>query len=159
MEPQKKMSDCYKEHRASLMTFCWRMVGNREVAEDIVQDVYLKSIEQNKPEICWLFTCARNICIDHLRRQGRWRKSAQRLRRALSWIPGFETQWLENDTGFRILRDLSPKSRSLLLLKIHGGFNYQELAEIFDTTPETVGVLLSRARKKAREQWKRETQP
>lgn len=158
MEPKPTVQDCYEDNRDRLVAFCFRMVGNREAAEDIAQDVFLKALEKNEENIPWLFACARNLCVDHLRRQRGWQRIADSLRRSVSWIPGFENRFTEQDTGFEILRGLSIKERSLLLLKVHGGFSYQELAEQFDTSPETVGVLLSRARKKARKRWKRESQ-
>ena len=65
---------------------------------------------------------------------------------------------VENDLGVRVLQGLSPKLRSLLLPKTYAGFSYEELARIYETTPEAVGVMLSRARKKARVAWKEETE-
>jgi RNA polymerase sigma-70 factor, ECF subfamily len=158
MKPEQTTHDCYLEHRERLVAFCFRVVGNRETAEDLAQDAFLKSVELGKKELPWLFTCARNLCIDHLRRKGGWQRVAETLRRSLSWIPGFEKRWVERDTGLEILRGLNPKERSLLLLKVHAGFSYQELADLFDTSPEAVGVQLSRARKKVRERWKKESQ-
>jgi len=72
-------------------------------------------------------------------------------------MPGFEKELVDNDLGFKVLQGLSPKLRSLLLLKTYAGFSYEELAGIYETTPEAIGVMLSRARKKARVAWKKET--
>jgi RNA polymerase sigma factor (sigma-70 family) len=156
MEPEQTIESRYEEHRERLVGFCFRMVGERETAEDIAQDVFVTSVTQKKADSAWLYACARNRCIDHLRRRSGWQRVTDSLRQTLGWIPGFESEWVDRDLGFAILRGLSPKLRSLLLLKVYAGLDYKELAEIFDTTPETVGVLLSRARKKAREQWKKD---
>ena len=156
MEPEQTIEKRYEEHRDRLVGFCFRMIGEREAAEDIAQEVFLKSMTCGQADPAWLYTCARNGCIDHLRKQSGWRNVVDRLHRSLSWIPGFEKTVVEQDLGFTILRNLSPKQRSLLLLKVHAGLNYQELAKIFDTTPESIGVLLTRARKKAREEWKKQ---
>lgn len=134
------------------------MMGNQTQAEDLAQDIFLKALEEGRTEPGWLFTCARNRCLDQLRRRGVWSRISETLSHGVSWIPGIESEVVQQDFGYRVLRGLSPKLRSILLLKAYAGLSYEELARIYETTPETVGVMLSRARKKARAEWKKETE-
>ncbi len=62
------------QHR--ILAFLYRMTGNRETAEDLGQEVFLKAYRQlhrydrNKAAFStWLFTLARNLCLDALRKK------------------------------------------------------------------------------------------
>ncbi len=62
-------------HRHSLMSFAYRFVGNAEAAEDIFQETFMRLVRgkaRYKPSAKFttlLYTVARNLCIDHLRKQ------------------------------------------------------------------------------------------
>ena len=117
MESTTDIEQNYEAHRERLVGFCLRMLGDRAQAEDLAQDVFVKSLEEGKSEAGWLYACARNRCLDQLRRRGVWSKISDALSRGISWMPGFESDVVENDLGVRVLQGLSPKLRSLLLLK------------------------------------------
>ena len=67
----------YREHRDGLVRFIAVRVRDRTSAQDLVQDVYTKAYrhrERFDPErsfAAWIYTIARNACIDHLRRRVR----------------------------------------------------------------------------------------
>jgi RNA polymerase sigma-70 factor (ECF subfamily) len=63
-----------RRHKTSIFNFILRQVHARPVAEDLVQDVFVK-IVQNASDFkhearfsTWAYTIARNVCIDHLRK-------------------------------------------------------------------------------------------
>ena len=64
-----------KRHRAPLFTYLVRMVGDRAKAEDLAQETFVRIIkgaktwEQRARFKTWLFTIARNLCVDHTRRE------------------------------------------------------------------------------------------
>lgn len=144
----QSLEDLYYEHRENLLGFCFRLMGDRQAAEDVTQEVFAAACERGDVEAGWLFTCARSRCIDRLRRRSVW----QRVRLAIQTPEvsrGFEDRLVARDLGWTVLRKLSVKMRSLLLLRAYAGLSYEELAEVFETTPSAIGVMLSRARKKA----------
>src|SRR5258705_2870410 len=63
-----------RRHRAPLFTFLLRMLGNRERAEDLAQETFLRIVkgaqawEHRARFQTWLFTIARNLCVDQARR-------------------------------------------------------------------------------------------
>ncbi len=65
-----------KRHRAPLFTFVLRTLGgaDRARAEDVVQDAFVRVLkgaadwEQRARFSTWLFTIARNLCLDAMRR-------------------------------------------------------------------------------------------
>lgn len=140
------LEELYREHQESLLGFCFRLLGDRQTAEDVTQEVFVAACERGAVETGWLFTCARSRCIDRLRRRSVW----QRVRAALERPKAgrFEDQVADQDLGWSLMRKLNVKMRSLLLLRAYAGMSYEELAEVFETTPASIGVMLSRARKK-----------
>jgi RNA polymerase sigma-70 factor (ECF subfamily) len=63
----------WQAHEGEVLDFLSRRLGDRTVAEDLLQDVFLKAMRQgegfcelNSPR-AWLFRVARNALTDHLR--------------------------------------------------------------------------------------------
>jgi RNA polymerase sigma-70 factor, ECF subfamily len=62
-------------HRKPVFNFILRYVGLREVAEDLLQETFLRVIkgvehyERKAKFTTWLYTIARNLCVDQSRRQ------------------------------------------------------------------------------------------
>ena len=73
------LQDLHDRHAAALWRFAMRLTRDRELSEDVVQEVLLKA--WNDPNLgqrddgaarAWLFTASRNLIID------RWRSAASR---------------------------------------------------------------------------------
>ncbi len=65
----------YEKYSKAVFRYAYKRVGsNRELAEDITSDTFVKSIEkfesfsyQNKPFVVWLYTIAHNLIVDYFR--------------------------------------------------------------------------------------------
>ncbi|RMH45059.1 MAG: RNA polymerase sigma factor [Deltaproteobacteria bacterium] len=63
-----------ERHRRPVFNFILRFVGSRETAEDLLQEAFLRVIkgaaryERQAKFTTWLYTIARNLCVDHSRR-------------------------------------------------------------------------------------------
>lgn len=63
-----------RRHQRPVLNFIFRYVGNRAVAEDLTQDVFFRiirraqSYKREAKFTTWLYTIARNLCVDHSRR-------------------------------------------------------------------------------------------
>ena len=62
-----------KEQYEKLLKYCYMKLNNRETAEDIVQETFLKfwqsrSYKDTGREMAYLYTIARNLCVDELRK-------------------------------------------------------------------------------------------
>lgn len=64
-----------QRHRKPVFNFILRFVGARDVAEDLLQDTFLRVIkgaanyERKAKFTTWLYTIARNLCVDQSRRK------------------------------------------------------------------------------------------
>ena len=63
-------------HQGPVMRFLYRFTGNRDLAEDLFQEVFLRVVKSAKSFraeakfTTWLYRIARNLCIDKVRRNG-----------------------------------------------------------------------------------------
>lgn len=77
MLADEAFEDFYRRHRAGLVRFIQTRVRDRAAAQDLVQEVYAKAYRHRArfdPErsfTAWIYTIARNACVDHLRRRVR----------------------------------------------------------------------------------------
>lgn len=71
--------DLYTKYHRDLFQFLFYMVKNREEAEDLVQEVYIRvmrsygKFEGKSSEKTWLFSIAKNVAIDHFRKHKSWK--------------------------------------------------------------------------------------
>ncbi|MDQ0157208.1 RNA polymerase sigma factor SigX [Robertmurraya andreesenii] len=107
--------ELYSKYHQDVFQFIFYMVKNREQAEDLVQEVYirvLKSYERfegKSSEKTWLFSIARNVAIDHFRKQKGWK---QKLAEKFDWSTGQ-------------VKDDSPIPEEIALHKEEVGMIYQ----------------------------------
>lgn len=73
-------NDLHQRYHRDLFQFLFYMVKSRELAEDLVQEVYIRvlkayqNFEGKSSEKTWLFSIARNVAIDYFRKQKSWKK-------------------------------------------------------------------------------------
>jgi RNA polymerase sigma-70 factor (ECF subfamily) len=72
--------ELYQKYHHDVFQFLFYMVRNKEHAEDLVQEVYIRvfksyqSFEGKSSEKTWLFSIARNVAIDFFRKQKGWKE-------------------------------------------------------------------------------------
>jgi RNA polymerase sigma-70 factor, ECF subfamily len=130
--------------------FLAQMVGDRGLAEDLLQDSFTEAFRCRdqlgrieNPE-AWLFGIARNRALAALRKRRRFRSAFERL------VPRSEPSE-RDDLELLALRDLlertlEPDDRALLILRYLHGFDAVELAAMTGRTPEAIRQRLARAR-------------
>ena len=70
MEEKPTLRQVFDAEESALLRFAHSLTGQRETAEDLVQDAFLKlhthwhEVQQPRP---WLFRCVRNLALNHLR--------------------------------------------------------------------------------------------
>lgn len=80
--------ELYEKYHHDVFSFLYYMVKNREQAEDLVQEVYIRVLksydrfEGKSSEKTWLFSIARHVAIDSFRKQKGWK---QRLIDSFDW--------------------------------------------------------------------------
>jgi RNA polymerase sigma-70 factor (ECF subfamily) len=141
----------FVEHRTRLFRYLCRAVGHVETARDLTQDVFVRVTRAAIPVTsdgdtrAWLFSIARNLALDHHRRQRRERASPPEP--VASRTPSQDASAIVHQA----LGALPDLERDVFLMREIGGLSYDELARVCGLTPDAVRSRLHRARLQLRE--------
>lgn len=149
----------YDQHYAKVRNFILVLVKNEWVADDLVQETFIK-VQQNRHQLkeesklsAWIFRVAYNLCQDHFRNQSQSAKKMQALteKKKILSEPLFQKELERHQMGACVQEKMKllPKVyRSVLALCELMDCSHQEIAEILDISVDNVKVRLHRARKK-----------
>ena len=146
------IAELYAQYHASLVRLLYRRTGDRDRAEDLAQDVFVKALEAppTNPRP-WLFAVALNLARDDGRRatrQGRRLELYAAEQHGATAAADEDVERREREGGVRAALDLlSEKDREALLLKAEG-FSYEEIAAALGLAPGAIGTTLARARRR-----------
>jgi RNA polymerase sigma-70 factor (ECF subfamily) len=132
-------------YRERLTAFCLRYVGDRELARDIVQDVFLRALKSDTvPDSfrAWIYRICRNRCLDVRRAQGR-RQDDQTLpapSQIDARLTGRLTRLVRDEQQGRLkqlLSELPEDQHEALQLRYVEGLSRAEIAAVLDK-PENI---------------------
>ena len=147
--------------RDELVSTLWYVLGNREDAQDMAQEVFLRCwrTQQRLPEVqnlrAWIFRVGLNAAKD-LQRSA-WRRRVKPLVGA-EVMPTVEssppTQLLEDQEALEQLRQalakLRPEEQEVFLLRQNGDLTYEQIAELQNRPVGTVKTQMRSALQKLR---------
>lgn len=156
-------------YKDGIYNYVWRMVSNREDAEDLAQEVFvrafaaIKTFRREANLRTWLYKIASNLCVDRYRRAGlekQWIIPLERQQndtvRPID-IPdhssdprrSFERSELQAEVKKALLK-LPEKLRSAIILFDIEGLSYEEIADAMGCPIGTVKSRIFNARMKLR---------
>jgi RNA polymerase sigma factor (sigma-70 family) len=144
----------FSRYQSRLLSFCRHMLGSREDAEDVLQEVFtaaFNAVLGDEREINvrpWLYRIARNRSLNHLRRA------------SAIGVDSMDVHFSDHgqSTGDRVIKresfrqllsdvqDLPETQRTALLLREIDALSYEQIAHAMETTVPSVKSLLVRAR-------------
>lgn len=146
-------------YRRPVYNFVLRTVREPETAEDLTQDVFIRVIrrgsdfQQQSKFSTWMYTIARNLCIDHLRKMRHRRHAsldapvsgddgaAPLNERIALHDPSVDRKAAGNDMRERIaaaVEGLPEEQREVFLLRQVQGMPFGEIARVTGTPENTV---------------------
>ena len=141
-------------YQSRLLAFCRHMLGSREDAEDVLQEVFAASynamLADDRPINVrpWLYRIARNRSLNHLRRTQAIGVDSMDVH--LSENGATTADKVHRREDFRQLigdvQQLAETQRTALLLREIDALSYEQIAEAMETTVPSVKSLLVRAR-------------
>ena len=147
-EFKKQLADVIPHLRA----FGRSLSGNRDLADDLVQETLLKAwaarerFQAGTNMRAWTFIILRNYYLSQMRRsrfRGEWDElTADRLLAA----PAGQDKQVELSDLQRALMELPQSQREALILVGAGGFAYEEAAEICEVAVGTIKSRVARGR-------------
>ncbi|OQP59930.1 hypothetical protein A3860_35665 [Niastella vici] len=150
----------FDHYRDAIFTFACKVIQHDALAEEIVQDVFVKiwinraglPAVRNFPD--FLFIIARNHTLNALRRLARERKLSLTTNAELE-LPGVSTEAIIVQRDYdRLLQQaiaqLPPRQKLVYTLGRQEGFTREEIAAQLQLSPETVKVHMAQALKNLR---------
>lgn len=150
-------------HSARIIGLAWRMVGNRDDAEDIAQEAFIRlyrdvgNFRGDSTVSTWLYRTVSRLAIDHLRRQKLRQKifffrnnneeqDPLELVADPAATPG--ERYLSGEAGRQLARamgKLSARQRTVFTLRHHEEMPLKEIAAILELEEGTIKAHLHRA--------------
>lgn len=151
-------------YQKKLFSYIYRLVGNKEEAEDILQNVFvkayrnIKSFDVERKFSSWIYRIAHNEAINFLKRRNK--------RKFISWEDivtskdKIETKseerspielWIREESRLEVqkaLAELPEKYQKVLQLRYFSDKSYAQIGKIIKSPVNTVGTLINRAKKK-----------
>jgi RNA polymerase sigma-70 factor (ECF subfamily) len=163
---KRAFGELVERYQTRLLNFIYRTTGDRERAEDLVQETFIRvyrhihRFDQSKKFSTWIYTIASNLAKNELRNRSRnplvlfqtIKKNWAADERPLEW----EDNTYRPDDLYRkrhlkqlveaVVEDLPEHHRVVFVLREMEGKTYEEIAEITGCNLGTVKSRLNRAR-------------
>src|SRR5215813_5207760 len=142
------LEQVFREHHGLVYRAAYRITGNAEDAEDVLQTLFLRLFRRERsPDFHsnpkgYLHRAAVNIALDVIRLRKRTVEPDERVLPADRHSKSGRIQELV-DTA---LAELSPKLAELFVMKHVEGYDNSEIAKLIGTSRSAVAVMLFRAR-------------
>jgi len=155
-------------YQARLVTLLEYLIGGRDLAEDLAQEVFLrvyrarKRYEPGARFSTWLFTIANNVASNALRSRSRRREVSLRtsdggstgsrplermIQASSGQMPARQLDRAEMRDVIRLaVAALNERQRMAVLLSKFEGMSYADIAQTMELSPQAIKSLLSRAR-------------
>ena len=165
----------FVKHTRSIVNFAYRFVRNREIAEELAQEIFLKVYENaagyrvQARFTSWLYKIATNVCLNEIRKP-QFRVQHQSLHG--SPLDGGNDEDRKSEFGTTATpekiferRDLSriikqalsqipEKQRIAFILNKYQELSYSEVADVMDSSEKAVKSLIHRAKEALAERLK-----
>jgi len=142
----------FQEHHGLVYRAAYRITGNAQDAEDVLQTLFLRLLHRGRPLDLnanpkgYLHRGAVNVALDIVRARRRTLSSED----SPAETPGSPATGRIQEMVAQALSELSPKLAEMFVLKHVEGYENSEIAELIGTSHGAVAVMLFRARVRLR---------
>jgi len=160
--------ELYKYYTRPILSRLVRLVGDREIAEDLHQETFLRawrylpetndSLKLQPKFQSWLYRIAANLAIDHIKREKKFEllplpEDEQNMHSHIEYlsITGPEAYICEKECYKKAFASLSPRHQTCLLLYDQWGFSQREISLLLDINVKSVSAYISRGREQFRQ--------
>jgi RNA polymerase sigma factor (sigma-70 family) len=150
------------DNHRQFLAFLERRLGDRALAEDILQDAFVKSLQKEEDvrdetsSVAWFYRMLRNAIIDHYRRTGARNRALEGLARELEGAAEPPPELHDAICGCvtRLAATLKPEYEAAIRRIDVDGAPVQDFAAEAGITPNNASVRVFRAREALRKQVK-----
>ena len=162
----RAFGELYERYRQPLYRYCLARSGSAHEAEDLVSDVFLKTMEsleryrdQGLPFIAFLYRVARNAAIDRSRKEkGSSLFEMTTEPRSRADVEGEASRAADFAAVLGALRKIKPEYREVILLRFVEGYSAADVAKLLNKAEKSVWNLQQRGLERLRNELKRSGQ-
>jgi RNA polymerase sigma-70 factor (ECF subfamily) len=161
-DQNREFSELWSEHRSYLVDLAFRMTGNIQDAEDVVQEAFSRLLVHDIASIDdsrgWLIVVVSRICLDQLRSARKRRETAAPATEYSATVATAAplpdpADRVTLDDSIRmallvVLQQLTPAERAVFVLHDVFQFSFDAVASIVERTPAACRQIASRARRR-----------
>ena len=139
----------------SLILYLYCYVRDITLAEELAEETFVKLVLK-RPRFSgdsafktWLYAIARNVAIDHLRRERKRNVPMEACRELADEKAYLEQKYLQQEQKLQLhaaMEQLKPEYRQVLWLVYFEQFSHKEIAKIMGKTTHNIETLACRAR-------------
>ncbi len=158
-EYENRLAGLYEEYYDKLAHYVYVHIGNKEEAEDIAGEVFLKALkslksykEQGIPMQGWLFRIAHNLTVDYIRKADKRRTvpmDSVILIGEDNPVDAAEKN-IEFEQVTEAMKQLTTEQREVINLRFFGGFTSKEVGDILSKSDGAVREMQRAAIEKIR---------
>ncbi len=145
--------------RNPVLGYAWRMLRRREEAEEVCVEAFCRIVEGRWQPTggfrAFLFTVTHRLCLDRLRRRGRWGKVLTLLRADDDGASSPEAAAIADQRLARLegaIAELPEQHRAAILLFYGQEMPSREVAAVLEISDQQLRSALSYARKRLRKE-------
>ncbi|MBL7850434.1 MAG: RNA polymerase sigma factor [Cyclobacteriaceae bacterium] len=152
----------FDRYHKRLFNFLARMTFDRDAAEDLTQNVFLRMIRyrssyrENQKFQSWIFQVARNVFSDHYQATRHEQSASMDIEKLTDHLADENAGRLEEEQERKLIRSmamLNDEQRELLVLTRFTHLKYEEVAALLNTSVANIKVKVHRAIGKLRENY------
>lgn len=152
-----QMESIVAEYETSLLRYATRIINNTSLAQDVVQNVFIKLMKAWQPGTQpssklkgWLYRVTHNEAVDYVRKESRLKllHNEHATENNLNCPDGHNcpiTPEEKMKLALRYVKRLPMREQQVLLLRLQEGLSYKEIAEITGRSQGNVGNILHHA--------------
>jgi RNA polymerase sigma factor (sigma-70 family) len=150
---EQSLKELITRHQRKVFTSIYLLIKDRELAEDIFQDTFIKVINTLKAGnyneegkfLSWVMRIGHNLVIDHFRRQQKMPMARDTEEYSLfDFIPladeNVEDKIIKgqiHDTVRRMIDELPDDQREVVIMRHYGNMSFKEIADITNVSINT----------------------
>ncbi len=141
-----------QQHQSKLYNFIYRYTRNRQDAEDLTQDTFVKAYknfhryDSKYPFASWLYTIGRRTVYNHYRRTRRTEPMEFDIADESERPDGAAEKQDNRNSVWASAKKLKKEFREVLVLKYIEDLSILEIAKVLGKTQSNIKILLFRAR-------------
>lgn len=150
---QRALGMLYQEFSSGVFAYCSKILADRQLAEDVVQETFLKvrqnadSIQKSESFKSWVFRIARNEALMQIRK----RRQNGQIDDDTVWDEETpHVKFIQSERAEivnRMLDSLKHEYREVIVLLVYESMSYAEIAAVTGATESSVKSRIYRARK------------